>query len=248
MLQLAQRATPATRLGVRLASSPDDVRRAQALRYAVFAEELGAALPSAHEGLDRDEYDACCDHLIVEDRHNGLVVGTYRLLPPQQAARLPRLYSEHEFDLSRLAALKPALLEVGRSCVHADYRGGAVIALLWGALADYARRHGARYLAGCASVGLADGGHLAASVHRRVETAHLSPAEWRVTPRLALPLADIHTPPALQPMPPLLRGYLRAGAWVCGEPAWDADFNCADFFVLLPLERLAGRHLRHFGG
>ncbi|KZE33570.1 ornithine-acyl[acyl carrier protein] N-acyltransferase [Crenobacter luteus] len=234
------------RLSVRVADQAEDIRRAQKLRYHVFAGEMGARLASAAQGIDCDEYDALCDHLIVEDHARGLVVGTYRMLPPQAARRVDRLYSEHEFSIERLGHLRDRLIEVGRSCVHPDYRSGAVIALLWSGLADYVARQGGEYLAGCASVSLADGGHQAVSLYRQLEQQHLSPPEWRVFPHLPLPLERVHddAPPA--PLPPLIKGYLRAGAFVCGEPAWDPDFNCADFFMLLPMSRLNGRHKKHF--
>ena len=238
---------PAARLGVRLAHNAKDIQRAQKLRYQVFAKEMGAQLASASEGLDRDAFDPYCDHLIVEDNASGKVVGTYRMLPPQRARLLPGLYSEHEFDLSRLAGIRDHVIEVGRSCVHKDYRRGAVIALLWAGLADYVRQQGGQYLAGCASVSLADGGHQAVSLYRQIEHKHLAPPEWRVTPHLALPLGEVQDDTQV-PVPPLIKGYLRAGAWVCGEPAWDPDFNCADFFMLLPMNRLDLRHQRHFAG
>lgn len=247
-MQLSEHNTVATapKLSVRLARTPEDVRRAQRLRYQVFAEEMGAQLSSAAEGLDRDEFDTHCDHLIVEDHNSDTVIGTYRMLPPHKARQLPSLYSEHEFDLSRLNGIRPQVIEVGRSCVHQDFRRGAVIAMLWAGLADYVRQQGGQYLAGCASVSLADGGQQAVSLYRQIEERHLAPLEWRVTPHLALPLDRVSQPQS-GPIPPLIKGYLRAGAWVCGEPAWDPDFNCADFFMLLPMAKLDLRHQRHFG-
>lgn len=236
------------KLGVRVAETAEDIRRAQKLRFDVFAGEMGAELSSRELGIDCDEYDALCDHLIVEDANSGLVVGTYRMLPPDMARRAPSLYSEHEFELTRLDNLRDSLIEVGRSCVHKDFRSGGVIALLWSGLADYVQKKGGEYLAGCASVSLADGGHQAVSLYRQLEASHLSPAEWRVFPHLPLPLDRIHDDAPSSPMPPLIKGYLRAGAFICGEPAWDPDFNCADFFMLLPMSRLTGRYNRHFVG
>lgn len=247
-MQLNEQLAPSTapKLSVRLARSDKDIRRAQKLRYQVFAKEMGAQLASAAEGIDRDEYDAHCDHLIVEEQHSGKVIGTYRMLPPHKARQLAGLYSEHEFDLVQLAGIRDHIIEVGRSCVHKDYRRGAVIALLWAGLADYVRQQGGHYLAGCASVSLMDGGHQAVSLYRQIEARHLAPPEWRVTPHLSLPLHKVQDNAPAAPIPPLIKGYLRAGAWVCGEPAWDPDFNCADFFMLLPMDKLDKRHQRHF--
>lgn len=236
------------RLTVRMADTPADVRRAQKLRFEVFGNEMGAELASRDQGIDVDEYDALCDHLIVEDAQSGLVVGTYRMLPPEAAHRAPSLYSEHEFDLARLQHIREGLIEVGRSCVHHDFRSGAVITLLWAGLAEYVQKKGGQYLAGCASVSLADGGHQAVSLYRQLEGSHLSPNEWRVFPHLPLPLDRVQDDAASVAMPALIKGYLRAGAFVCGEPAWDPDFNCADFFMLLPMNKLSGRYNRHFVG
>lgn len=248
-MQLEQQLAPrrGARLSLRLAEGREDLRRVQKLRYEVFGVEMGAQLASADQGIDRDEYDDLCDHLIVEDRASGMVVGTYRMLPPEAAQGAPSLYSEHEFNLGRLSNLLPNLIEVGRSCVHKDFRTGAVITLLWAGLAEYVKKHGCEYLAGCASVSLSDGGHQAVSLYRQLENSHLAPAEWRVFPLLPLPLDQIVDDSAPAPMPPLIKGYLRAGAYVCGEPAWDPDFNCADFFMLLSMNRLSKRYDKHFG-
>ena len=159
------------------------------LRYRILAKN-GRLAGLAQLGIDCDEYDELCDHLVVVSP-DGEVVGTYRMLQPGQRRRAPKLYSEHESDLSRLTHVRDSLVEVGRSCVHADYRTGGTIALLWSGLAQYVREHNAEYLAGCASVSLNDGGHQAASLYRKLEASHLAPAEWRVFPHLPPPLAQL---------------------------------------------------------
>jgi len=231
---------------VSFAQDEADVRAAQLLRYRVFAEEMGAQLDSPLPGLDADPFDAYCDHLLVRAEETGEVVGTYRLLRPEQARRAGRLYSDTEFDLTSLAGLRSGLVEVGRSCIHADHRGdGAVINLMWGGIARYLTDTGNRWIAGCCSVPLADGGESAAGVWDAVSARYLSPAEYRVTP--LRPWDPTGLPrPARATIPPLLRGYLRLGAWVCGEPAHDPDFGVADLYVLLSLDRTDPRYLRHF--
>lgn len=234
-------------LSVSLATNEDDIRAAQALRYKVFGEEMGARLNGRENGLDIDLFDSWCDHLLVRDEHNGEVVGTYRILPPTQARELGSYYSETEFDLTRLQHIRNSMVEVGRSCVHPDYRSGGTITLLWAGLADYMVRNRYEYLVGCASISMADGGHMAASIFQQIQQKHMSPVEWRVTPRCALPLEALDTNQEAE-LPPLLKGYLRLGAYVCGEPAWDPDFNTADVLILLPLARMNKRYLRHFMG
>ncbi|WP_330333847.1 GNAT family N-acetyltransferase [Streptomyces sp. NBC_00536] len=238
-------ALPAPRYAVRLARDEDEVRAAQRLRHQVFAGELGARLDGPEPGLDADAFDAYCDHLLVVEEETEQVVGTYRLLPPERAAVAGRLYSEGEFDLSALAPIRPDLVEVGRSCVHPDHRNGAVIALIWAGLARYMDRSGHNWLAGCCSVPLADGGVLAAATRENVLTRSLAPEEYRVTPHRPWSPEGITFPDRVE-LPPLLRGYLRLGAWVCGEPALDAEFGVADLYVLLSLRRTNPRYLRHF--
>lgn len=232
-------------LAVSLARDKHEIREAQALRYQVFAEEMGANLMSAHSGLDEDEFDSVCDHLIVRDTSTGKVIGTYRILPPDRAARIGGYYSEQEFDFSRLVHLRAGMVEIGRSCVHPDYRGGAVITLLWSGLADYLRQHDYDYLIGCASVGMSDGGHTAASLYQKLAAEVLSPVEWRVFPRTPLPLERLQSDLKVT-TPPLIKGYLRVGAYICGEPAWDADFNCADFMMLLSIKEMNALYAKHF--
>jgi len=151
-------------LQISWASDAQEMVEAQQLRYEVFAEEMGAQLAFNSSGLDIDEFDAYCDHLLVRDQESLQVVGTYRVLPPHKAREIGRLYSDSEFDLTRLNHLRPKLVEVGRSCVHADYRSGAVIMALWSGLAQYMRLHQYEVMLGCASIPMADGGHFAASL------------------------------------------------------------------------------------
>ena len=234
----------AKRLSVALASNAAERRAAQRLRWQVFAEELGAKLQSSEPGIDQDIFDPYCEHLIVRD--GAEVVGTYRLLPPEGAKRIGLYYSETEFDLIRLRGIRERMVEVGRSCIAPRYRSGSVIALLWSGLARYVLASGHGYLAGCASISLADGGQAVAALQQREE--YLAPVEYRVTPRRKLRLQEKSLGKEKAQLPPLVKGYLRAGAWICGEPALDTEFNCADFFMLLPLERIESRYARHFFG
>ncbi|MFG3280961.1 GNAT family N-acetyltransferase [Streptomyces sp. NPDC048111] len=229
-----------------IAHTEEQIRAAQRLRHRVFAEEMGAALDTPLPGHDIDAFDAVADHLVVTETASREVVGTYRLLPP---GRTQLSYSEAEFDLSSLAALRPSMIEAGRSCVHPDHRSGAVINLMWSALARYVLLSGHRYLAGCASVPLADGGAAAAHAWLLGNAQHSSPPELRVHPRRPwLPAAPAGGRSGSASLPPLLRGYFRLGAWMCGAPTYDPDFHVADFFVLLDMDRLGDRYRRFFLG
>ncbi|MFF4288722.1 GNAT family N-acetyltransferase [Streptomyces sp. NPDC001633] len=229
-----------------IADTPEQIRAAQRLRHLVFAEEMGATLHTPLAGHDIDDVDEVADHLVVTHTASGATVGTYRLLPP---GRSPRLYSDGEFDLGALAALRPSLIEAGRSCVHPDHRDGAVMTQMWAALARYTLLSGHRYLAGCASVPLADGGTAAAHARELGRTRYAAPPELQVTPHRPWHSAvPVPGRPSLAQLPPLLRGYLRIGAFICGAPAHDPEFDVADFFVVLDMERLGDRYRRYFLG
>jgi len=237
----------APRYSLLVARDDADVTAAQRLRHLVFAQEMGARLHSPVDGLDIDEFDEYCDHLVVRDDASGDIVGTYRMLPPDRARAAGKLYSDGEFDLSALAGIRPTLVETGRSCVHPDHRTGGVIGLVWAGIARYMLLSGHAWLAGCASLPLADGGSMAAGVWDTVRAKHFSPDEYRVAPLKPWDVDAVDRPERAA-VPPLLRGYLRLGAWVCGRPALDEDFGVADLFVLLSLERVDQRYLRFFLG
>ena len=229
----------------------DEVRQAQRLRYRVFAEEMGANLPRNVPGHDVDLFDDYCEHLLVRDAASGEVIGTYRVLTPTQAKRVGSTYSDTEFDLTRLRSLRERMVELGRSCVHADHRHGGVILALWGALAEFMSRNQLDTMIGCASIPMqhqgVPSGHAAASIWRQVRQTHLASIEYHVTPRLALPVDRLDDSLEVEP-PALINGYLRLGAKVLGAPAWDPDFNSADLPMMMRIADLPPRYLKHFSG
>ena len=215
-----------------------DLNALQRLRYRVFTEDMGAVFPDAVGDRDVDRFDDWCVHFMV---------GTYRLLTPESALQAGGYYSESEFDLTPLAALRPHLVEVGRSCIDAEFRHGTAIMLLWSGLAQVMQQGGYRYMLGCASVSLRDGGATASEVWRRARALMArNPAAPRIQPLHPYPVDRLDsTLPAR--VPPLIKGYLALGATICGEPAWDPDFHTADFPILLDLDNLDARYRRHFG-
>jgi putative hemolysin len=239
------RVEPKRRLAVHVARGEAEILEAQRLRYRVFAEEMGARLPTADEGIDRDPFDAWCEHMLVTEEDTGEVVGTYRILTGETAKRVGGFYSDQEFDLTRLNHLRDQMVEIGRSCVHPDHRRGGVIALLWSGVLEYIQRTGYEYILGCASLSMVDGGHSAAAAFKQLRESHLSSVEYRVFPRCPLPLHELDQN-ATPSIAPLIKAYIRVGAHVCGEPAWDPDFNTADLLMLLPLSRMTARYARHF--
>jgi putative hemolysin len=230
----------------------DEVRAAQRLRHRVFAEEMGACLRPLRgtpPGHDSDLYDRHCEHLLVrtvatEDRP-AQVVGTYRLLTPAGARLVGGLYADNEFDLVRLARLRPRMAELGRSCVDPDWRNGSVVLMLWSSLAGFMQRNGLDVMIGCASVPMRDGGHSAASLWQQLRRTHLAPIEHHVLPRLPLPVEELRGDLAVEP-PSLVKGYLRCGAKLLGPPAWDPDFGTADLPLMLDLRDASEAFRRHF--
>ena len=237
------------KVSVSWARHQDEVRAAQRLRYQVFAVEMGALLPHTLPGHDIDLFDDYCEHLLVRDEASGEVIGTYRVLTPTQAKRAGSTYSDTEFDLTRLRSLRERMVELGRSCVHADHRSGGVILALWGALAEFMARNQLDTMIGCASIPMQAGGtssgQAAASIWRQVKQTHLAPIEYHVTPRLALPVDKLDDSLNIEP-PALIRGYLRLGAKVLGAPAWDPDFNSADLPMMMRIADLPPRFLKQF--
>lgn len=239
---------------VKFAAHQSEIEQAQRLRFEVFNLELNKGLQSSYDrGLDADEFDPYCDHLIVRDLGSGAVVGTYRLLRGAEARRNIGFYSEKEFDLSRIKVLDGELLELGRSCARRDFRDRALIPLMWEAIAEHVRNHKVRYLFGCGSLYSTDVGEVSA-VYSLLKSKYHAGEKYRVRPinrcvfpgvRDDLPVADETA--LFQKLPGLIKAYLRIGALVCGPPALDDEFGTADFFLLLDFATLKEEYLKRLG-
>lgn len=228
------------RLEARFATDNGMVMAAQRLRAEIFGAEYGVAF----DGLDVDAYDDYCLHLNVYDVANDLLIATTRLLSGEQAERAGGFYSAQEFDLGALKNFSGRILEVGRTCVHPDYRSGAAITVLWSALSDYLMREGFNLLIGCASISLADGGTTLASVMPTLREKHFVGDELRVSPSREIRLSAVGT--GAVSVPPLLKAYLRMGCKIGGEACWDPEFNCADVFIFMDVQAMAGRYAQRF--
>ncbi len=230
------------------AKTPLEILETQRLRYRIFAGELGADIDGGADGIDCDHYDAYCRHLTVRVAATGRLVACTRILTDDMAPKAGGFYSASEFDLKMIDSLPGRVMEVGRTCVDAEFRTGAVIAVLWQGLAEFIITSDYDYLFGCASIGLEDGGANAHAILDQIMHKYMAPSWQRVRPLIPLPAADAR--PAKTKLkaklPPLLKAYFGLGAKACGEPYWDRDFNCADVFVLVNVSDLHPRFARHF--
>jgi putative hemolysin len=241
------------RYSLLLSGDPALVEAAQRLRYDVFTSEPGFALPTTADGhgLDADRFDEYCDHLLVREDVSGELVGCYRMLPPTGAIAAGELYTATEFDIRALDPLRGSLVEMGRAVVRDDHRNGGVVLLMWAGILAYLDRCGYDYVTGCVSVpthGADAPGSQIRGVRDFVRSRHAAPPEYTVYPHRPVVLDgrgldDIAAPPR-PTIPPLMRGYLRLGARVCGEPAHDPDFGTGDFPALLDKRQADTRYLR----
>lgn len=244
---------------VRLAQDARDLRAAQRLRYQVFVTELGASGPMVDHvnQLEQDEFDPFFDHLLLIDPAGNPdlltdVVGVYRLLPFDRMARAGRYYSENEYDLTALKSGGRRLLELGRSCVHPDHRGGTAMVLLWNALADYVLDRGIEVMFGVASFHGTDAQALAQPLSY-LHHHHLAPADLRVSARSAhrlamnlIPVDQVDRAAAMAGIPALIKAYLRLGGFV-GDGAWvDAAFNTTDVCLLMDTENMSEKHRAYY--
>ncbi len=245
-------------LTVRLAESPLEIEAAQQLRYNVFYEEMGAvpSLTARRTKSDADGFDGICDHLLVIDRarSNGkpFVVGTYRLLRRSVAETAGGFYSRHEYDLQSLMSYPGEIVELGRSCVHADYRTGAVMQLLWRGIAEYLDSHGIGMMFGCASFPGTDPDAIKSGLSY-LHHYHLAPADIR--PRalddqyVCMEKVDpegLDRRSALRELPPLIKGYLRLGGVVGEGAVIDQQFNTTDICVIVECNSITEKYLRHY--
>ncbi|MFT3661632.1 MAG: GNAT family N-acyltransferase [Gordonia sp. (in: high G+C Gram-positive bacteria)] len=238
-----------------VSTHPADVRAAQRLRFEVFRSEPGYsdAIGDSGTGLDADRFDDFCDHLLIRHLPTGRLAGCARVLPPTRAIAAGGWYSASEFDLAEIDAIGPQTVEMGRAVVDPEHRSGAVTGLLWTAVLGYLEDGGYRYLMGCVSVPLeSDLGR--GRELRGIRDLALSryAATWTVRPYRTVEVdgapLDALPPVEKAVLPALLRGYIRLGARVCGEPAFDRIFDVGDFLTVLDREQGDARYLARLRG
>lgn len=220
-------------LTVTFAQTPEQLEQAQRLRAQTFSEEFGLTFP---DGIDQDSYDALCDHVLVY--HDDLLVATTRLMDRAVAEKAGGFYTQNEFDLDELlSSYTENIVEIGRSCVHADYRGMAAINSLWQGIGEFITRVEARALLGCASIGI-DTGNTQAWLDDLETEKKVS-----VGVKNTLPEQATSDKPNI---PPLLKAYVRMGSLVGDTACYDPDFKCADVLIWFPLEMMDARYLSRF--
>lgn len=231
---------------VHVAQNEFEVKECLKLRYHVFAKELKARLHNTQVGLDDDQFDQYCRHVFVRDNISGEVIATTRVLDNKGAGKIGYFYSETEFNLSHIRDKNKEFLEIGRTCIHPDYRGGAILAILWNGLAKIAVDENIDYLIGCASISLENGDRYVHSVLNKLKQS-LAPSDMRVQPLIPLPKREsVDKLDTKVQLPTLLKGYIRMGGTIGGEAYWDAAFNVADVFVMVETQALNSRYIKHF--
>ena len=245
----------APRYSLLLSTDPSLIEAAQRLRYDVFASTPGFTVsvgPTGPDGpRDVDRFDEYCDHLLVRDDDTGELVGCYRMLAPAGAIAAGGLYTATEFDVDAFDPLRSSLVEMGRAVVRDGHRNGGVVLLMWAGILAYLDKYDYDYVTGCVSVPTGSGdipGSQLRGVRDFILTRHAAPPQYAVRPYRPVlidgkTLDDI-APPPRPTVPPLMRGYLRLGAQVCGEPAHDPDFGVGDFCVLLDKQQADTRYLK----
>jgi putative hemolysin len=224
-----------------MAESLEDLIDCQRLRYLVFNCELGEGLDSSVRiGLDRDRYDFICDHLMVRDTSSGKLVGTYRMQSGFRAKGNLGYYSEQFFDFGPFEEIREKVLELGRACVHTEYRNTAVLHLLWKGIARYASSCGARYLLGCSSVTSQDENE-GLALYEQLQAKYLIEPTLRTKPRPAFACRAGRKTAIAPAIPRLFRAYLDVSARLCGPPAIDREFKTIDFLTLIDLQHIPDR-------
>jgi putative hemolysin len=228
---------------LKTAESPFELRQVLKLRHDIFYRELQSR---AHEtNLDFDEFDSICDHLIIIDRKSRRIVGTYRMI---SSTFSDRFYSQGEFELDGVLDLPGNKLELGRACIHADFRTGAIINLLWKGIIEYVRKTESQYIFGCASVHTVDA-VVASRLLALLRHKGLALDELYVEPTEAYQcrLPRVAADESLEKeIPPLIQSYILAGAKFYGEPALDVDFHCFDFFMMLKVSEMSRLFRRRY--
>jgi putative hemolysin len=241
---------------VKLAENHEEIERAQRLRYEVFNLEQGRGLANAERyGIDFDEFDEYCLHLLVLKKDSDRVIGTYRAHLGSVANSAKGFYSSREYEIKGLYGIADKCLELGRTCVSPEYRTGAAVGLLWSAISELLVRADLAYMLGCVSLEETSP-KIGWAIYEYLRQAHLVSEEFRVIPR---PGFRLERPPDHEikrilsnktafkkNIPPLFKGYLRLGACICGEPALDREFGTIDFFVLVEVSKIPQRYTRHF--
>lgn len=246
MQNIKQKANVSREMRVEIAADDQRVEQAQKLRFDVFSKEYDAQLGKNH--LDQDSFDPHCKHLVVLDGITMEVVATTRILTSDNMPDIGHYYSETEFDIPQRLRDAGNVMEIGRTCIHPDYRSGPALNLLWMGITRYLLQNNYRYLIGCGSISIKDGGQQAWRVSQHLKRSFPAREEFTVQPKRQMP--HLATQDAREvsdeEVPSLLRAYMRLGAKICGDPCWDPAFKTADLFILLDADEMTERYKRRF--
>ena len=241
---------------IKFAENQEEIKAAMRLRYEVFCIEQGKGIQSAElENIDCDEFDEHCLHLIIVEKKTSRIVGTYRANPGPIARKYLGFYATREYNIEGLDALQDEILEVGRSCVHPEFRNGSVIGLLWSGISGALIRTGLNYTLGCVSMDATDA-DVGWALYEYFKQHNKLSSQLK-----AMPVEGFELPPPnkekvkkllkdrtglLKYIPSLFKGYLRLGVKICGVPIWDKEFGSIDFLILLNYRTMPEKYYKHF--
>ena len=242
---------------VKLAENPEEVEKALRLRYEVFNLEQGKGLKECDKkGVDSDEFDEFCLHLLVIEKGTEKVIGTYRIHLGSIANTAKGFYSAREYEVRGLGEISNYCVELGRSCVAPKYRTGTIVALMWGGIGELLNRAALRFMLGCVSLETMNPA-AGWALHRYFQKKHLMSEILEAEPRIQYKLENapeqeiqnlLQDETALKIfLPPLFKGYLRLGCKICGNPALDNEFGTIDFLIIVDKQKVPERYMRHFG-
>ena len=241
---------------IKFAENDEEVKAAMRLRYEVFCSEQGKGIQSDElEKIDCDEFDEHCLHLIIVEKKTSRIVGTYRVNPGPTARKYLGFYAAREYNIEGLDELQDEILEVGRSCVHPDYRSGAAIGLLWSGISGALIRTGLNYTLGCVSMDATDA-NVGWAIYEYFKLNDKLSEQLKATPAPGFELPEPDRKKVdellkdrtalLKYIPSLFKGYLRLGVKICGVPIWDKEFGSIDFLILLNYRTMPEKYYKHF--
>jgi len=224
---------------------PQTIEDVQRFRHKIFQGEFSIVFPDNSRGMDVDEFDHVCDHLVVREMSGNQIVGTYRLITPDAAKKIGSMYCDSLFDLTPVNHLRDSIVEIDRSCIDKDFRNGYTILLLWKEIYKFIKNSNHQYIMGCSSISMSDGGLLASKVNQQLIEMNRISDQIKIKAKYPVKLSfpTVHNDVSI---PAILKGYLNVGATICSEPGIDPLFSTADYLTILKMSDMNPKYVKRF--